>query len=117
MATSDGSPRRCKGCCLGVSTWSRPCFERVKPTWAAGLAPAACPGAPHGPLAGHRYHLPITMTDRDPTASGHVGRPDAGPPDPGPDDVVGRVGPLRGATVEFNARRVLQVVLGVVVGT
>jgi hypothetical protein len=57
------------------------------------------------------------MTELDPTAPGHPGGPGARAPERGPDADVGRVGPLRGATVEFNARRVLQVVLAIVVCT
>jgi hypothetical protein len=55
------------------------------------------------------------MTEIDSTSPGNPGVP--GTDSGGPDADVGRVGPLRGATVEFNARRVLQVVLGIVVGT
>jgi hypothetical protein len=48
------------------------------------------------------------MADLNETASGPART------DPGD---AGRVGPLRGATVDFNGRRVVQVVLGIVIAT
>jgi hypothetical protein len=58
------------------------------------------------------------MKDPNPTVPRQVGAPDdPGAPDAAPGGVDGRVGTLRGAGVELDARRVLPVVLGIIVVT
>ncbi len=106
-----------QGCCSGVSARSRPCFGRVNPLSARAADRGEGSERPES-TAVHRYHLPFAMTDA------HVS------PSPGAssdhlrarpaslsDDARGRVGTLRGATVQFDSGRLVQVFLGVVLGT
>ncbi len=70
-------------------------------------------------MAVHRYHQRFAMTDTrfspSPRASSdhHL---DSGPTSPS-EGTDGRVGTLRGATVQFDSRRLVQIFLGVVLST
>ena len=66
----------------------------------------------------HGYHLPFAMTDAHASSSPGDGADHLrAQPTPPIDDTSGRVGTLRGATVQFDSGRLVKVVLGVVLST
>ncbi len=133
MATSGGFAPPEQDWWPGISAWSPLCFECVNPESAwksarSGLAQVggttltATERKAHRPpscvLPTHRYHLPITTTTPLPYASGNRRNATAtGEQPPDMIDGAGRIGTMRGASVQFDAHRLGQIALGIVMGT
>ena len=110
-STSDGSSPPQKGCSCGVSTSSRQCFQCVNPRPALREEGRIRLGQVH---RGDHYALAIPMTRTDSTLSDNV-RDDRRGELPRPIE-PDRIASLRGATVQFNPRRALQVITAGVLG-